>query len=147
MTCPSCKGALTLADAASGRCLRCGRPFDPSAVQLVVKTSTVRIAEGETNRVYRSLDELPPETRGKLQKALDGPDSETIVIADERGREKILQAIAHLPPGLKNRVVAAIRAPDGSLVSPAAAERLWQILLPSLALAGLLVCLFWIWRG
>ena len=78
----------------------------------VVKTSQVRVAAGEEDRVFRSMDELPPELRKQLRRALNGPLTDTIVIADAAGRQRIFEAIRGLPPHLQKKVMSAIQVTE-----------------------------------
>ena len=78
----------------------------------VVKTSQVRVAAGEEDRVFRSLDDLPPELRRQLRRALNGPLMDTIVIADPAGRQRIFEEIRGLPPHLQKKVMSAIQVTE-----------------------------------
>ena len=112
--------------------------------RLVVKTSTVRAAVGDSDLVFHSLEEVPPEIREKLRKAIQGPDSETILIADEMGREQIFQAIARLPAEMQKKVLASIRLTGSArLVSGRAQALRWIV--PAAAAALLALWLAWIW--
>jgi hypothetical protein len=124
------------------RCPSCGRRLQAAA--LVVRTSAVRVAARDADRVYPSLDEVPPELRRRLQKAIRGPHSDTFVIADERGREQLFQIVSGLPAHLQKRVLAVLRvseAPqDHGLPRSARAG------LALAALATLLTLLWLVWR-
>ena len=80
----------------------------------VVKTSQVRVSAGAEDRVFRSMDELPPELRRQMRRALNGPLADTIVIADPAGRQRIFEAIRGLPPHLQKKVMAAIQVTEPS---------------------------------
>ena len=141
MSCPHCSHKLKEAEPTPARCPYCGRRLR-TAPAGVVKTSTVRVAAGDEDRVYYSLDEVPPEVRRKIQQALQGPDAETIVIADERGREQIFQVIRGLPPHVQKKVLAAIR-----LAEPPAnpLSRNARLYLLGAALSLLAFFIWWIW--
>jgi hypothetical protein len=62
--------------------------------RLTARSSTIFIAIGEDTRVYRSVSEIPPELRRKLQESTQSMNSATILIADKRGREELLRALA-----------------------------------------------------
>lgn len=111
MECPHCGRSFPTLD--QGRCPHCGRELQ-TAVVGVVKTSQVRVAAGEEDRIFRSMEELPPELRKQLRQALNGPLTDTIVIADAAGRQRIFEAIRSLPAHLQKRVMAAIQVTEPS---------------------------------
>ena len=131
-------------EAVRQRCPHCGREFDRSAIGLV-KTSSVLVASGEGEQVYRTIEDLPPELRDKLQKALSAAEAETIILADEQGRDQIFQVIRSLPPDLQRRVLSALRlaGPTEPLVPPG---RPWKLWLLSACVALLALLLWRIWR-
>jgi hypothetical protein len=61
--------------------------------RLTARTSTIFIAIGEDTRVYRSVSEIPPALRRKLEESTQSMNSATILIADKRGREELLRAL------------------------------------------------------
>ena len=61
--------------------------------RVTLKSSTIFISVGDKTRVYRSVEEVPPPLRKKLEQSTNGIHSATILIADRRGREEILRAI------------------------------------------------------
>ena len=144
MVCPHCRRKLTLVDVARTRCQQCGRRLDRAALGLV-RTSSVRVAAGDSDQVFQSVEDLPPSLRRQLQQAISGPDAETIVIADERGREQLFQVINGLPPQVQKKVLASIRlaAPPSSPIKQVTLRRL-LLLLAGLAVLALL--LFWVWK-
>ncbi|MDQ2843522.1 MAG: hypothetical protein M3Y72_21275 [Acidobacteriota bacterium] len=60
---------------------------------LTARTATIFIASGEQTKVYRSVDDVPPELRRKLMETTNGKNSATIIIADKRGHEELLLAL------------------------------------------------------
>ncbi len=78
--------------------------------RVTVKTSTIFVAVGEETKVYRSVAEVPPALRRKLEEATTGVNAATILIADQNGREEIVRAIRGLPSSLKNRKATAAAA-------------------------------------
>ena len=144
MTCPNCAQKLTMLEAARQRCPHCGWEFDRSAIGLV-KTSSVLVASGEGEQVYRTIEDLPPELRDKLQKALSAAEAETIILADEQGRDQIFQVIRSLPTDLQRRVLSALHlaGPTEPQVTPG---RSWKLWLLSAGVALLALLLWWIWR-
>jgi hypothetical protein len=53
--------------------------------RVTVKTSTIFISVGEKTKVYRSVNDVPPPLRKKLEQSTNGINSATILIADRRG--------------------------------------------------------------
>jgi hypothetical protein len=74
--------------------------------RVTVKTSTIFVGVGDETKVYRSVADVPPTLRQKLQEATTGVNAATILIADQNGREEIVRAIRGLPSSLKNRTPA-----------------------------------------
>jgi hypothetical protein len=101
--------------------------------RLTVKTSTIFISVGAKTRVYRSVDDVPPKLRRKLQESTTGINAATILIADRKGREEIVKALQGLPSGLRPRPGRALRK-----VTRKMDWKTWaEILLPGLV--GLLI--------
>src|SRR5579872_2356819 len=104
--------------------------------RVTVKTSTIFISVGEKTKVYRSVNDVPPPLRRKLEQSTNGINSATILIADRRGREEIVKAIRGLPSGVQSRLTAAVSAPQERPKPevPAAKPVIWrnwaEILLP-----------------
>ena len=95
--------------------------------RLTVKSSTIFISVGGKTQVYRSVEDVPPGLRKRLEDSTNGINSATILIADRRGREEIVRAIRGLPSGVRSRLSSSIAAE-----TPARPERaskppeLWQ---------------------
>jgi len=105
MECPYCSRSFAATN--KGRCPHCGRPLETSVIG-VVRTSQVRVAAGDDDRIYASLEDVPPDLRRQIRRALSGPLADTIVIADEGGRRRIFEAIRGLPPDLQKKVLSAV---------------------------------------
>jgi hypothetical protein len=103
--------------------------------RLTVKTSTIFISVGSKTKVYRSVDEVPPKLRRKLQESTTGLNAATILIADRKGREEIVKALQGLPSGLRPRPGRAARQESRKMDWKTWAE----ILLP-----GLIGLLIWV---
>src|SRR5215831_17862237 len=88
MLCPECNRSY---EGSAGACPRCG------AAKGVLKTSTILIASGERQTVYRSVEEVPDSLKRQLIRSTNGLNSATIVIADREGRKEIAKAIRSLP--------------------------------------------------
>ena len=81
--------------------------------RVTVKSSTIFISIGDKTQIFRSVDDVPPRLRKKLEQSTNGINSATILIADRRGREEIVRAIRGLPSGVRSRFAAALHK-DGS---------------------------------
>lgn len=55
----------------------------------VLKTSSIRIATARKEAYFRSVEELPSELKKEIKKALEGPDTETLYIANQAAYERI----------------------------------------------------------
>lgn len=78
--------------------------------RLTARSSTIFIATGAKTHVFRSLSEVPPELRQRLQDSTQGLNSATILIADKRGREELVRAIQGRPSDVQCRLAENIRA-------------------------------------
>ena len=107
--------------------------------RVTVKTSTIVVSVGEETHVYRSLRDMPPPLRKKLEESTTGINAATILIADKKGREEIVRAIRGLPTGLEGRVRTALRAK----AQPASRLRNWNTWL-ELILPGVVGLLIWL---
>jgi|SRR5579884_345431 len=76
--------------------------------RVTVKSSTIFISVGDKTQVFRSVDDVPPRLRKKLEQSTNGINSATILIADRRGREEIVRAIRGLPSGVRSRFASSL---------------------------------------
>lgn len=114
--------------------------------RLTVKSSTIFISMGGKTQVYRSVEDVPPRLRKRLEQSTNGINSATILIADRRGREEIVRAIRGLPSGVRSRLSSTIavehETPRPILPRPADLLRNWvEVVLP-FALGTLVYVLF-----
>ena len=103
MTCPRCR---TPYQDARAKCPRCGAANRNA--RGTYQTSTVLISTGGSERVFRSVDEVPVSLRTKLLKSTNGANSATILIADRRGKEELAKAIRRLPGNSQQRLMEAV---------------------------------------
>ena len=103
MTCPRCR---TPFEDSRGRCPNCGAANRKA--HGTFQTSTVLISAGGSERIYRSVDEVPAPLRTLLMKSTNSANSATILIADRRGRREIARAMKHLPGAAQRRLLRAI---------------------------------------
>ena len=104
MTCHRC--GRTLADNAA-KCPHCGEARSGPGVG-VFQSSTVLISADGTDRIYRSVDEVPAGLRNRLLKSTNSPNSATILIADRRGRQEIAKAMRNLPGTGQRRLLQSL---------------------------------------
>ena len=102
MTCPHCRKDFT---SSAPACPHCGKPNKSASG--VFQTSTVLISTEGTDRVYRSVEEVPARLRSRLLKTTNGANSATILIADRKGRKEIDKALRKLPGPAQRRLVAS----------------------------------------
>jgi hypothetical protein len=101
-------------------CTRCGREFQESApccpgcgernpaAAGLFQTSSVLISAGGSDRVYRSVADVPAALRNRLLRFTNGRNARTILITDRKGRRMIDKALSKLPgPNRKLGVLAA----------------------------------------
>jgi hypothetical protein len=88
--------------------------------QLTARSSTIFIAMGQKTRVYRSVDDVPPQLRRKLVESTHGLNSATILIADKRGRAELVRALQGRATDVQCRLVEALRSrqADGAASGP-----------------------------
>ena len=77
--------------------------------RVTLKSSTIFISIGNRTEVYRSVADVPPRLRKRLEQSTNGMNSATILIADRRGREEIMRAIRAGSSNLKTRLTASLR--------------------------------------
>ena len=81
--------------------------------RLTLKSSTIFISVGNKTEVYRSVADVPPPLRKKLEQSTNGINSATILIADRKGKEEIIRAIRGLPSNLRSHFATAAQAEAG----------------------------------
>ena len=109
MTCRRCRKKF---EEFETRCPHCGESNDHAAGMF--QTSSVLISTSGTERVYRSVEEVPAALRTRLLKSTNGANSATILIADRRGRQEIAKAMRNLPGPAPRRWMQAILGPDAT---------------------------------
>jgi len=92
------------------RCPHCGQR-NPAASG-TFQVSSVLISAGGSDRVYRSVDDVPARLRTRLLKSTNSPNSATILIADRRGRREIARAVRRLPGPGRRRLARSVLAGD-----------------------------------
>jgi hypothetical protein len=84
--------------------------------RVTLKSSTIFISVGNKTEVYRSVAEVPPSLRKKLEQSTNGINSATILIADRKGKEEIVRAIRGLPSNLRTRLSTSLREPTAARI-------------------------------
>ena len=107
--------------------------------RLTARSSTIFIATGGQTHVYRSVNEIPPALRRKLQDSTRSLNSATILIADKRGQQELVRALQGRPTNVQRRLAEIIspqQTPEQQLITTqkphvSSAWRKWlEILLP-----------------
>lgn len=113
----------------------------------VGRTGFVRVASSDGDRIYRSLDDLPEDLRDRARLALEGPNAETILIADPESYERIVKSGGTTPDELQ-WLRSAKHAEGAKATTPAAgphADRQWKIVL-GVGIVGILAFwAIWLW--
>jgi hypothetical protein len=94
------------------RCPHCGDVNEEASGMF--QTSTVLISTSGTEKVYRSVDDVPAGLRTRLLKSTNGANSATILIADRRGRREIAKAMRHLPGPVQRRWMQTLIGTKGA---------------------------------
>ncbi|MEX2299917.1 MAG: hypothetical protein WD733_03205 [Bryobacterales bacterium] len=102
----------------------------------VAKTRTVRIATHEGDQVYHSIEDVPQELRQIVKQTLEGPNSETVLIANQEAYDRLSRQFRELPDGFEE----IARTPVESAAKPPVKLWAWTaaavlMLILSLALA------------
>ena len=84
--------------------------------RFTLKNSTVFVAVDDETKVFKSVDEVPPEWRKRFEHPKGGLKPQTILIADRKGREEIMRSLQGQPSSVQTRW----KAP--SAAAPAAAK-------------------------
>jgi hypothetical protein len=71
--------------------------------RITVKSSTVFVSVDHETRVFRSVDEVPPEWRKRFERPRGGLKPQTILIADRNGREEIRRSLEGRPSAVQTR--------------------------------------------
>ena len=77
--------------------------------RVTLKSSTIFISVGNKTEVYRSVADVPPPLRKKLEQSTNSINSATILIADRKGKEEIVRAIRGLPSNLRSKLSTSLR--------------------------------------
>lgn len=101
MRCPKCRENINGDDRI---CPRCGEPVGERPAG-VLKTSTILISADHTDKVYRSVGEVPEPLRKTLLRSTNSILSRTILIADRRGSQEIERALRNLPGASKQQIL------------------------------------------
>jgi hypothetical protein len=100
MTCARCRKKI--ADE-TAHCPYCGETNRVGSG--VIQTSIVLISAGGSDRIYRTVEEVPARLRNKLLRSTNGANSATILIADRRGRKEVAKAMRTLPGPSRRRLI------------------------------------------
>jgi hypothetical protein len=112
----------------------------------VLRTTSVRVSDAQGDRVYESLENAPPELRAKVAESVNGPDSQTILIANQKAYDKIADGGDDVPADLR-RLKPALLRHRASLEIPrlVAADGGWKKLLGGGVIFIVLFWAVWLW--
>jgi hypothetical protein len=91
--------------------------------RLTARSSTIFIATADDTHVYRSVSEIPPALRRKLQQSTNSMNSATILIADKRGREELVRALQGQSSDVQCRLADTIRGRQSADKQPSTAPK------------------------
>lgn len=111
----------------------------------VLRTSSVRVADKQGDRLYESLENVPAEMRDKVVDALNGPDSQTILIANQNAYDRIADGGEELPEGLRRLKPALLRRRELHEPEASDASKGWQRLLAGGVFAIVALWVMWLW--
>src|SRR5271155_14905 len=95
--------------------------------RVTLKSSTIFISVGNKTEVYRSVADVPPSLRKKLEQSTNGINSATILIADRKGKGEIVRAIRGLPSNLRSKLSTSLREETPRVErKPIAWTGIWQ---------------------
>jgi hypothetical protein len=114
------------------------------------KSSTILISVGAKTTVYRSVEEVPPTLRKKLEETTSGANAKTILIADRKGRQELIRSLQGLPSGVPLPADGRRGGPCGAGVPQSAPNwalrnRHW-LEIAGLGVLGLLIWLLFIYK-
>ncbi|MCX6597466.1 MAG: hypothetical protein NTV70_13985 [Acidobacteria bacterium] len=69
-----------------------------------VRSSTIFVAEGDRTEVFRSMEDVPLDTRERLLKSTSGAGAATIFIANKGGRRELARRLKGLPSRIRTRM-------------------------------------------
>ena len=75
----------------------------------LLRTMSVRVSDAAGERLYESLEGAPPELREKIVASINGPDSQTILIANQKAYDQIAEGDEELPEELQRLKPALLR--------------------------------------
>jgi hypothetical protein len=108
----------------------------------ILKTSSVRVATGKKDQIFRSVEDAPPEVREAMRRALEGPHAETILIANQEVYERLLKESPNLPRDLRPLERKRHRV---TLLNSRTAGRQWAIALALILVAVCLLTMLGLW--
>jgi hypothetical protein len=105
-----------------------------------IKRSTIFIAAGGKRGVYGSVEEVPEELRDKLLEATARPDSATILIADQKGKDEISRALRGEASPVHLRFVEVVQVQLEKALAPPLRVRYLRWLRLLLPAAAAVIC-------
>ena len=84
-----------------------------------VRSSTIFVAEGDRTEVFRSMDDVPLDTRERLLRSTTGAGAATIFIANKGGRRELARRLKGLPSRIRTRMEPPTEAKAQPVAEPA----------------------------
>jgi hypothetical protein len=106
----------------------------------VGKTRTVRIATDQGDRTYHSIEDVPPDLRQVVKHTLEGPNSQTVLIANQEAYERLNVQFRELPANLEEVARGVAERPENRN-----ALRLWKWAVAGSLSLLLTLWLLWVW--
>ena len=111
----------------------------------VLRTSSVRVADKQGDRLYESLENVPAEMREKVIDALNGPDSQTILIANQKAYDQIAEGGEDLPDELRRLKPALLRHRESHEPQAVETDGSWKRLLAGGVVVIVALWAMWLW--
>ena len=111
----------------------------------VLRTTSVRVADEQGERLYQSLEDVPPEMRDKIVESLEGPESQTILIANQKAYDQIADGGEELPDELRRLKPALLRHRESQEPNAVESDGSWKRLLAGGVLLIVVIWAMWIW--
>jgi hypothetical protein len=115
------------------KCPHCGEPRADGGSG-VFQTSSVLISTEGSDKVYRSVEEVPLPLRHRLLKSTNSSNSATILIADRRGRQEIAKAMRNLPGTGQRRLMQSLLSGGARAGNGERLPRAWKKVILALVL-------------
>lgn len=111
----------------------------------VGKTRTVRIATQQGDTIYHSIEDVPEELRQLVKRTLEGPNSQTVLIANQEAYERLEVQFRELPAGMEPVAREVVERRQHSIAWRPEKWRLWTWVAAGAVSVPLALWLMWTW--